>query len=300
MKIIIFGAGSFGNIYAQQENSAEIVAFTDNNNELWGKIRLGHKIIPPKDILNYEFDKIVICIDDYTMDCRTEGAIAMDEIYIQLLVLGIDECKILVNSINGITIRYDPRIIDLRKLAADLWNVSGHIAECGVLRGHFAGYINEIFNDRKLYLFDTFSGFDIKDIREETSKISKQWLNDYRVLFQYGNEKIALARCPFRENVIIRKGYIPKTFTGLETEQFAFVNLDMDLYQPTLESLLFFIPRMSRGGIIWVYDYYNVALPGVKQAIDELEVKKKYKVIRIPTGDEFTVALCGFENYECK
>jgi O-methyltransferase len=38
-------------------------------------------------------------------------------------------------------------------------NVLGSTAEVGVYRGDFAKYINLLFSDRKLYLFDTFEGF---------------------------------------------------------------------------------------------------------------------------------------------
>ena len=93
--------------------------------------------------------------------------------------------------------------------------------------------------------------------------------------------------------MIIRKGYIPDTLVGLESEHFAFVHLDMDLYQPQLVALRFFAPRMSFGGVIQIHDYFFVELPGVRQAVDEFA--EEYKFVRIPTGDEYTVALTGFE-----
>jgi O-methyltransferase len=46
-------------------------------------------------------------------------------------------------------------------------NIGGNVAELGVYRGDFAQYINIAFPDRKLYLFDTFEGFDEKDITLE-------------------------------------------------------------------------------------------------------------------------------------
>jgi O-methyltransferase len=149
------------------------------------------------------------------------------------------------------------------------------------------------FKDRPFYLFDTFCGFDSRDTDNENSSIAQNWLHDYGHLFDGGNEQIALARCPFPENVLIRKGYIPETFTGLENEKFAFVSLDMDLYLPTLNALRFFVPRLTHGGVIQVHDYFHPDLPGVKQAVDELS--QEYSFLRIPTGDTVTIALAGFE-----
>ncbi len=43
--------------------------------------------------------------------------------------------------------------------------VEGCMAELGVYRGDFARHINRAFPDRILYLFDTFEGFDKKDLQ---------------------------------------------------------------------------------------------------------------------------------------
>ena len=43
----------------------------------------------------------------------------------------------------------------------------GECAEAGVFEGDFAKWINQYFPDRKLYLFDTFEGFDMRDIEKE-------------------------------------------------------------------------------------------------------------------------------------
>src|SRR5688500_5298208 len=45
--------------------------------------------------------------------------------------------------------------------------IKGNVAELGVYKGKFARYINQYFPERKLYLFDTFEGFDKSDIKRE-------------------------------------------------------------------------------------------------------------------------------------
>jgi O-methyltransferase len=47
---------------------------------------------------------------------------------------------------------------------------------------------------------------------------------------------------PFKAEV--RKGWIPDVFSAAEAETFCFVHIDVDLYEPTLESMRFFYPRM--------------------------------------------------------
>ena len=46
-------------------------------------------------------------------------------------------------------------------------NLEGSVAELGVYKGKFARYLNQYFPDRLLYLFDTFEGFDNRDIIRE-------------------------------------------------------------------------------------------------------------------------------------
>ena len=55
----------------------------------------------------------------------------------------------------------------------------------------------------------------------------------------------------------------------VESKKFAFVHVDVDLYQPTLDSLKFFYPRLLPGGVIVVDDYGYSVFPGAKRAVDE-------------------------------
>jgi O-methyltransferase len=64
------------------------------------------------------------------------------------------------------------RLSSLELAAYEIYanNIKGNVAELGVFRGDFAKFINMSFPDRKLYLFDTFEGFDKKDIEVEHIK----------------------------------------------------------------------------------------------------------------------------------
>jgi hypothetical protein len=58
------------------------------------------------------------------------------------------------------------RYSSLELVAREIYEnkISGNVAELGVYQGGFAQYINQIFPDRKLYLFDTFEGFNESDV----------------------------------------------------------------------------------------------------------------------------------------
>lgn len=55
-------------------------------------------------------------------------------------------------------------------------------------------------------------------------------------------------------------------------EEIALLWLDLDLYQPTLDCMIKFLPWLGTNGICLVHDYDFNRLPGVKAACDELKL----------------------------
>ena len=87
------------------------------------------------------------------------------------------------------------------------------------------------------------------------------------------------------ENIFIYKGWVPEQFYRVKDLNFKFVHLDVDLYEPTLESLKFFYPRVGTGGIIVCDDYNSKEFPGAKLAWDHyLEDKEDYNFLSFPFG----------------
>ncbi len=156
-------------------------------------------------------------------------------------------------------------------------SIPGAFAELGVYKGNSAKLFHELAPQRKLYLFDTFSGFHQKDLQADPKKIigKSSFLDTSldRVKAFIGTSD-QIVYCP---------GYFPDTAACVsENERFAFVHLDADLYQPTRAALEFFYPKLSPGGYVIVHDYSSGAWPGVKQAVDEFLKDKPQRLIRIP------------------
>lgn len=148
-------------------------------------------------------------------------------------------------------------------------NVPGNVAELGVYKGEFAKYINQAFPSKTLYLFDTFEGFNEKDIhieREENFSQGDQNFSDTSV-----ND--VLAKMKYPDKCVIHKGYFPESLNGLEDE-FCFVSLDPDLYKPIYDGLEYFYPRLSKGGYIFIHDYNNSMYSGAKKAVRDFCNKK--------------------------
>jgi hypothetical protein len=67
----------------------------------------------------------------------------------------------------------------------------------------------------------------------------------------------------------IHRGWIPQVYSTLPEGPWAFVHIDVDLYEGTLTSLEYFQPRMARGGVIICDDYGSTLFPGARSAWDE-------------------------------
>ncbi len=91
------------------------------------------------------------------------------------------------------------------------------------------------------------------------------------------------------ENISIHKGWIPERFSDIEDKRFAFVHVDVDLYEPTRDSIHFFYPRMNQGGIILCDDYGFTSCPGATRAIDEFLADKPEKMISLSCGGGFLI-----------
>jgi len=293
MKVIIFGAGLFGRKYISNLKGEEVVAVCDNKWETMnseGYFCLGHRITSPEKIPEMEFDYVGIAIDYKTGN----GQKSICEIVEQLKKLGISEQKIRLDNGDGDECEYmGPFKYPIRQWLYDFANlvyeknIEGSIAECGVYLGSFSYHINKAFPDRKLYLFDTFRGFSENDLKFEETKIKQHVIP--AVNFNYSLEKHVWLKLQFRDNVIIKKGYIPDTFNDFPEDKFAFVNLDMDIYAPTIASLNFFAPRMNKGGVIAVHDYCDGYWSGCRKAVKEFCNDNSNRVM--PIGDGTTLLI---------
>jgi hypothetical protein len=158
--------------------------------------------------------------------------------------------------------------------------VPGEIAEVGVFRGGTARVICEAKGAKSLHLFDTFEGLPPPG-EVDTAFRRGQYSCSLKEVQSY------LSGFP---DVYCHKGLFPETGEPVRHLQFAFVHLDVDLYQSTAEALSFFYPRMSPGGIIMSHDY--VLFPGVRSAVDLFFGERQDPVIELP-GNQCLIVKAG-------
>lgn len=275
-KVIIFGASGNGIdvLYSLDDMKFQVIVFLDNNKEIQGGNYHGYRVDAPEHIGQYDFDYIVLAIADYAQEMKEQ----LKEI---MLASGkyIDESQFILYKPYSGEIRWmDSRIAMLRRCVEEIQenDVEGNLAELGVYKGEFAKYLNRYFPERKLYLFDTFSGFDGKD------------KSDFDVRLKSGNTFLdvsvqeVLNKMRVKESCIIRKGYFPDTAIGLEDEKYCIVSLDADLYKPILAGLEYFYPRLALGGYIFIHDFGAYTWGnGVKRAVRDYCAQNKISYVPI-------------------
>lgn len=181
------------------------------------------------------------------------------------------------------------RLFTLELCAKEIYSrgVEGEVAELGVFRGDFSSLLNRVFKDKKLYLFDTFTSFNEKDIEIEKSFgfINEGEFNELTRSLKETSVDLVMSKMKYKDNVRVYEGYFPESLGGLDTK-FAFVSLDVDLYKPILEGLKYFYSRLSKGGYIFIHDYNHKLLPGVKKAVEDFEDLIGYKLCKVPLSDQ--------------
>lgn len=147
------------------------------------------------------------------------------------------------------------------------------VAECGCFKGHSSHFIANFFAEHdaltSFYVFDSFEGLSSRTVRDQAEiELSEEFLNTEKQHFASTESHLrkVLADIPQLE---VKKGWIPERFCDVETVEFSFLHLDVDLYEPTYDSLTFFWPRMLKGAVIVIDDYDLSRFEGAKIAVQD-------------------------------
>ena len=257
--VVILGGGMTGRAAKNllNQNNMDLVAIGDNNPRLWD-YDAEIQVLPVEEALRAEPDIVLICVLDPERTAQLTDQVKRTGYGGRILAL------------SDVYHLFDVRGATFRRLAwrIEERHIPGALAELGTYRGDFAWQLNERFPHRPLYLFDTFTGFDRRDIDVEAQVTTTSARNRD---FSLTSVQDVLARMPYEGSVVIRQGYFPETARGLEDVSYALVSLDVDLYAPTLAGLEYFWPRLSPGGAILLHDYNSLQFDGVRRAVADYE-----------------------------
>ena len=162
-------------------------------------------------------------------------------------------------------------LLNIHSLSNKVSALAGDFAELGVYKGGTARLIAMNKGQKEFHLFDSFEGMvdttphDIHqkgDFRDTSLENVRAYLNGF-------------------EKLSFHQGWFPATTKNLEQRSFAFVHLDVDLFQSTLDALQFFYPRLVPGGMLLSHDYNSLSCPGVAKAYKEFFSEKPEVIVEL-------------------
>ena len=175
-------------------------------------------------------------------------------------------------------------------------SLSGNIVECGVATGRRLSFFKNLQKEhnclRNVWGFDSFEGFSKGHVKDGIYFNSRQdsynqKYSTYSLDFVKKN-LVSLCGEDAASEISLIKGWIPKSFDSYDGSSISLINLDVDIYEPTKETLNFFWPLLQVNGIVLLdeYDFYldTIKFPGSKRAIDEFCKDKNISVIKHYTG----------------
>jgi len=314
MQLVGYGAG-FAALATLRSTTLRLSYIVDDNPELHGQALLGIPITSPDRLAAADKDASFIIVFAYeakTIRAIHHGLSAMGFKYLEhwvdcspLLYEGV--AARLTTSL-GITTHPElfskTRILSLHTTVdnksgiAGTWlsqellahvaaAVPGSIAEMGVYKGGHALtsllISGNAIQGRLYHLFDSFAGFpelSVHDPLSRSDEFTDVSLSSIEDLFaDFSNARIHV-------------GLFSETLSRVASEDFAFVYVDCDLYEPALQCCEFFGERLNPGGIMLFDDYWEpeVDMPkgiktpftGIKKAVDEFFADRPENVVVFP------------------
>ncbi len=161
------------------------------------------------------------------------------------------------------------RLWTLWEAAQNVAHLDGAAAEIGTYRGGTAYFIAATFAEvigqpAVVEVIDTFEGHPQDKLSEHDSQTHK----DPSLFTDTTYEDVVRYLAPF-ESVTVHKGEFSTVAPRLPDQQYRLVHVDVDLYEPTLDCLRYFGPRLVPGGVIVVDDFGSPGCPGVDRAAKE-------------------------------
>ena len=209
-----------------------------------------------------------------------------------------------------------------KHLRKNISKLEGDIFEFGVFRGSsviaIGLLLKELKSDKKVYGFDSFSGFpsldekdDLENFYNKKNYFSKKFLKDYEKFlevkkiisginnfdpislassgnFSQTSKELIQRKIDYfgLDNVFLIEGDFKKTvpdFFEENNNKVFSANLDCDLYEGYKIVLPYLYESLSIGGFVHLDEYYSFKYPGAKIACDEFFREKNITPLKNKT-----------------
>lgn len=192
------------------------------------------------------------------------------------------------------------RRFNLYNLAKLISTVDGDLAECGVNvgRGSYLMLKANAATKKHLYGFDSFEGLSVPTNADEPADQRAQAWQPGE--FAAAEELVRGNLQAFAGRFTLLKGWIPDRFEEVADKRFSLVHIDVDLYEPTRDSIGFFWPRLNAGGLIICDDYGSRRCPGARRAIEEFGVSRGLPIAELSTMQALLIKPAEADEVGCR
>jgi hypothetical protein len=174
--------------------------------------------------------------------------------------------------------------------------VPGNFVECGVFRGDMSWVLTEMVDLRsagkRLYLYDTFFGFDgrysTEDDFPEAPQVFRRIDDEYKEPQIYEFVVKRFAKKPY---VKVIRGVVPDVLLEGAPDKIAMMHIDMNSPAAERSALEVLFDRISHGGVIIFDDYGWILHRKQKEAIDTFMNDRGHFVLELPTGQGLSIIL---------
>lgn len=290
---IIYGAGCQGQsllrLLKSRPDPPPVRCFLDASPAKQGQFLEGYPIYPPHYLQDLEREglSILVAVGAHYPEVRRlleemglrEGSHFQDASQGPMSYADLNPSFVdLLRNIRPYTLLSDDRLGLLYQFVLQARAIQGDVAEVGVYKGGTAFLIAAALGTtvKPLHLFDTFCGLPETDPATDLHRqgdFADTCLDAVHRLLE-----------PFPD-CRLYPGLFPDSVpTGWEEKRFAFVHIDVDIYQSALDCCSFFFPRLTPGGIMLFDDFGFISCPGIRRAVNEYFAFDPGRIIYLPTG----------------
>jgi hypothetical protein len=190
------------------------------------------------------------------------------------------------------------RFLALYEIFKRVLDVKGSIVECGVHDGFglmswvkFSAILEPVNLTRRIYGFDTFSGFPSVSPTDLAAasrhvQVGDLYADSHDELLELAAAHDSTRFLGHIPKVRLIRGDACKTIPAFLQESphvlVSLLFLDFDLYEPTKAALEAFLPRMPKGAIVAFDELDNPLWPGETVAMLEFMDRYKLRIERLP------------------
>lgn len=164
-----------------------------------------------------------------------------------------------------------PKLRPLIKAARRCYDVPGDVVEVGVYRGGSGLALCRVFDMKKVWMIDTFTGIPEDDALPGGHKAGDFGDTSLDKVCDVFYQKDVTNALPVKGDA--RELEVLKPFFD---RRFSFLHLDADIQQSTKECVNFFVPRLNPRGGVFFDDYGSKQCPFVKPLVDDLMASGRF------------------------